>query len=99
MLRDQPRDVLLPARSAQNPLRRAPNVTGPGALGAQVNADSEVIHVRVDVVLAFPDAGRQQRDPMTEAEHGAPVAAIANEQLRVVEDKVEVDEILDDDIV
>src|SRR5574341_590485 len=95
----QPRHVLLPARFAQNPLRRAPNVAGPGALGAQINANAKVIHVRFDVVLAFADAGRQQRDSVTEAEQDAPVATIADEQVRVVEDEVEVNEILDDDIV
>src|SRR5574341_1759436 len=95
----QPRHVLLPALFAQNPLRRAPNVSRPGAFGAQINADSEVIHVRVDDVLAVPDAGRQHRNPLAEAEQDAPVAAIADKQVRVVEDEVEVNEILNDDVV
>lgn len=74
----QPRHVLLPVRFAENLFRRAPNVSWLGTFSTQINADAEVIHVRVDVVLAFADASRQHGNPLAEAEQDAAVTTIAD---------------------
>ena len=91
--------VQLPTRLGEQAFSGAADRIGLRALGAQVDADSEVIDTCVDIVLALADPGHKEWHAMAQAQKNASIAAVAYEEVGALEDRAEVDIVLDDDVV